>query len=67
MGFPLFLLIAVGIGLLAVNRWQNRRRLPPGTKPLPGPMSEYLPDTSPALATMAIDHPAGTSSPRTLD
>lgn len=39
MGFPLFLLIAVGIGLLAVNRWQNRRRLPPGTKPLPGPMN----------------------------
>ncbi|KAK3369792.1 cytochrome P450 [Lasiosphaeria ovina] len=37
MGFPFYLLFIVGVALVAVNRYVNRKRLPPGIQPLPGP------------------------------
>ncbi|KAK3940226.1 cytochrome P450 [Diplogelasinospora grovesii] len=37
MEFPLLLLIIVSAALLAVNRYLNKKKLPPATRPLPGP------------------------------
>ena len=40
MDSPVVLLIIVGVALLAVNKYVNRKRLPPGIQELPGPTSE---------------------------
>ncbi|KAK4135237.1 cytochrome P450 [Trichocladium antarcticum] len=35
----IWLLLIAGVGVLVVHRYRNRRRLPPGIRPLPGPRS----------------------------
>ncbi|KAK0622425.1 cytochrome P450 [Immersiella caudata] len=37
MAFPFALLALVGLALVAIHQYLERRRLPPGTRPLPGP------------------------------
>ncbi|KAK0639890.1 cytochrome P450 [Cercophora newfieldiana] len=37
MAFPFVLVALVGLALVAVHRYLERRRLPPGIRPLPGP------------------------------
>ena len=40
MDYAVVLLIVVGLAVLAVNKYVNRKKLPPGIQELPGPTSK---------------------------